>query len=243
MFLRCKQGANATQNGIGFKNVSCESAYRQRWELFLKWVAAVITSPSVAPCATEIFFFFFFFFIFILAVHSDMLSPFPHFPPPHSGRQAWSSLTSVICCQEKEGRLGGAYKPLWSTPVLASPRRACPLPPPGGCEGKTNSSSWWGQRAKPRPTERPPEEVSSGPMGKFWHTSSLFMDRLKRSDEWQYLVVYWEEKPTVFPTVLSESSGKIRSVWHQSRHELKLSKPLHQQLPTVIQLKSWMLLT
>lgn len=75
--LRCEQGANTAQNGTGFKNVSCESAYRQLWELFLKWEEAVITFPLVAPCATEI--------ILVLEVHFDMLSPIPHFPPPHSG--------------------------------------------------------------------------------------------------------------------------------------------------------------
>ena len=63
MFQRCEQGANTAQNGTGFKNVSCESAYGQLWELFLKWEEAVITSPSVAPCATEM--------IFVLEVHFD----------------------------------------------------------------------------------------------------------------------------------------------------------------------------
>ena len=87
MFLRCEQGANTAQNGTGFKNVSCESAYGQLWELFLKWEEAVITSPSVAPCATEM--------IFVLEVHFDMLSPFPHFPSPHSGKQTWCSLCPV----------------------------------------------------------------------------------------------------------------------------------------------------
>lgn len=79
LLLRCEQGANTAQNGTGFKNVSCESAYGQLWELFLKWEEAVATSPSVAPCATEN--------IFVLELHFDMLSPFPHIPPPHSEKQ------------------------------------------------------------------------------------------------------------------------------------------------------------
>lgn len=48
-------------------SVSCESAYGQLWELFLKWEEAVITSPSVAPCATEM--------IFVLEVHFDFCLP------------------------------------------------------------------------------------------------------------------------------------------------------------------------
>ena len=86
--LRCERGANTAQNGTGFKNVSREPAYRQRWELFPKREEAVITSPSVAPCATEI--------IFVLEVRFDMLSLFLHSPPPHSGKQTWCSVTSAF---------------------------------------------------------------------------------------------------------------------------------------------------
>lgn len=99
--LRCEQGANTAQNGSGSKNVSCESAYRQLWELFLKWEEAVVTSPSVAPCATEI--------IFVLEAQFDMLSPFPLIPPPHSEKRLhlWSG-------EEVGWGDGGFIKALWS---------------------------------------------------------------------------------------------------------------------------------
>lgn len=57
-------------------------------EMFLKWEEAVITSFSVSSCATAI--------IFVLEVHFDILSPFPHLPLPHSGKQTQCSLTSAF---------------------------------------------------------------------------------------------------------------------------------------------------
>lgn len=125
LFLRGEQGANTAQNGTGFKNVSCESAYGPLWELFLKWEEAVITSPSVAPCATEI--------IFILEVPFDMLSPFPRFSPPHSGRQTWGSLTSVVAVRGRK----------WGEVLHTPGKQGCP---PITQAGTLSDSSWRTQR-------------------------------------------------------------------------------------------------
>ena len=189
LFLRCEQGANTAQNGTGFKNVSCESAYRQLWELFLKWEEAVITSPSVAPCATVM--------IFVLEVHFDMLSPFPHFPPPHSGKQTWCSLTSAFAVWGR--KWGEFYNPLWSKAAPAITQA-----------GLLSAASWWMWRedwflvVRCKESwivaiERPPVQVSSeGLMGKLWPASSFFVDRHKRSDEWQHLVLSWKRRLQVF---------------------------------------------
>lgn len=114
LLLRCEQGANSTE-WRQFKDVSCESAYRQLWELFLKREEAVATSPGgtgTMCCRSH----------FLLCV--PYVASFSLFSSPPWERNLILTLTSVMLGSRRE--VGSILQPPVNLGAGALLRQACP---------------------------------------------------------------------------------------------------------------------
>lgn len=138
--------------------------------------------------------------------------------PPFPSSPLWETnlrLTNLcICCPRKEavgsfanpGKQGcPGHRPdghaLW---LLLVDTEGRPVP-----YNEVERTNWGHLRdLQQRPVQR------DWWVGKFWPTSLFLVDRHKRSDEWQHLVLYWKKKPTVSLTVLCKGWVKISIAWH-----------------------------